>query len=101
MPLAADEGSVLWLRCHANGESLTVGIDAANKQVIIYSSSGKHWADSVFRGKSVSWSDNNDVFHGFINRQTLAYRFTLGPVRDPNASGQGQCQKVDSPDLAK
>ena len=97
MPLAADEGSIVWLHCNAGGNSQTVGIDAANKQVIIYSSSGTHWPDSVFRDEGVAWSDNNDIFHGFINRQTLAYRFTIGPVRNPNAGGEGKCQKVASP----
>ena len=97
MPLAADEGSIVWLHCNASGNSQTVGIDAANKRVVIYSSSGTHWPDSVFRDEGVTWSDNNDVFHGFINRRTLAYRFTLGPVRPPNAGGQGKCRKVSSP----
>ena len=101
MPLAADEGSIVWLHCDGSGNSQTVGIDAANKQVIIYSSSGTHWADSVFGDEDVAWSDNNDGFHGFINRKTLTYRFTLGPVRNPNASGQGRCQKVDSPTAGK
>jgi hypothetical protein len=96
-PLAAGDAGILWLHCHANGNSQTVGIDAANKQVIIYLSSGTHWADSSFGDESVAWSDYNDVFHGFINRHTLGYRFTIGPVRNPNASAQGQCQKVDSP----
>jgi hypothetical protein len=97
MPLAADEGGVVWLHCNASENSQIVGIDAANKLVIIYSSSGTHTVDSVFRDKTVTWSDDNDVFHGFINRQTLAYRFTVGPVRNPNAGGEGKCQKVDGP----
>jgi hypothetical protein len=97
MPLAADEGSIVWLHCNAGGNSQTVGIDAANKQIIIYSSSGTRWLASVFRDGGVAWSDNNDVFHGFINRQTLAYRFTIGPVRTPSAGEQGKCQKVASP----
>ena len=101
MPLAADEGSIVWLHCNAGGNAQTVGIDAANKHVIIYSPSGTHWPDSVFRDEGVAWSDNNDGFHGFINRKTLTYRFTLGPVRNPNASGQGRCQKVDSPTAGK
>ena len=97
MPLPADEGSIVWLHCDAGGNSQTVGIDAANKKVIIYSSSGSHWPDSFFDDESVAWSDDHDVFHGFINRRTLAYRFTIGPVRSPNAGGLGQCQKVHSP----
>jgi hypothetical protein len=97
MPLAADEGGIVWLHCNASGNSQIVGIDAANKQVFIYSSSGMHSVDSVFRDKTVTWSDNNDAFHGFMNRQTLAYRFTVGPVRSPNAGGEGKCQKMDGP----
>jgi hypothetical protein len=97
MPLAADEVNIVWLHCSAGGNSQTVGIDAAKKQVIIYSSSGTRWPDSVFRDEGVAWSDNNDAFHGFINTQTLAYRYTLGPVRTPNAGGQGRCQKIASP----
>ena len=101
MPLTAGEGSIVWLHCNGSGNSQIVGIDGANKRVIIYSSSGTHWPDSLFRDETVAWSDYNDVFHGFINRQTLAYRFTIGPVRSPNASGQGRCQKVDSPTAGK
>ena len=97
MPLAADESNIVWLHCNAGGNAQTVGIDTANKHVIIYSSSGTHWPDSVFRDGGVTWSDYNDAFHGFINRRTLAYRFTLGPVRTPNAGGPGKCKKVASP----
>jgi hypothetical protein len=97
MSLAADEGSVVWLQCDSGGNSQTIGIDAANKQVMIYSASGTRWVNSVFRGEGISWSDSNDAFHGFINRQTLAYRFTIGPVRTPNAGGKGQCRKIASP----
>ena len=98
MPLAADESSILWLQCSSGAaDSQTIGIDAGNKQVVIYSSSGAQWVNAFFRGEDVSWSDGNDVFHGFINRQTLAYRFTIGPVRTPNAGGKGKCRKVASP----
>jgi hypothetical protein len=97
MPLAADEGGVVWLHCNAGGNSQIVGIDAANKLVTIYSSFGTHTVDSVFRHKTVIWSDDTGAFHGSINRQTLAYRFTIGPVRNPNAGGLGKCRKVDGP----
>jgi hypothetical protein len=96
-PAAADTPGILWLHCEAAGNSQTVGVDPANKQVIIYSSSETHMAAAVFRESNVAWSDDNDAFHGFINRQTLAYRFTILPVRNPNAGGNGKCQKIADP----
>jgi hypothetical protein len=99
--------NIVWLHCDVTVTtwrgvsaplSQTIAIDSANNRVAFYDSSNMEWLQAQFTDSGVGWVIGPGQW--FINRQSLAYIYSGGPVQRPTESGQGQCQKIDNPTAA-